>query len=76
MRNSQSAESLFLEYKLAADSDTQVYSDLMTAFPTNAFPKHAARAWKSAMLAEVWGTVATKLCGGKVDYIENWRTGK
>jgi hypothetical protein len=76
MRTSQSAESLFLEYRALADNYTQILSDLLTRTPTGAFPKVAAQVWRFGMLAEAWGKIATKLCGGKVDYIENWRTGK
>jgi len=61
---------------MAADNAAQVYSDLSTAFPLGSFPKHASRVWQYGMLAEMWGLIATKLCGRKVDYIERWRTGQ
>lgn len=71
----QTAVTLHLEYRLATDNATQVYSDLRTAFPLGSFPKHAARLWRYGMLAEMWGLIATELCGRKVDYLERWRTG-
>lgn len=76
MPGNQTAATLHLQYRMIADNEAQVFSDLRTAFPMRPFPKHAARAWRFAMLAEVWGIIATELCGRKVDYIEKWRTGQ
>lgn len=72
----QMAANLHMHYRTAADNATQVYSDLRTTFPLMSFQKHAARAWQAAMLAEIWGAIATELCGRRVDYLERWRTGQ
>lgn len=76
MVNLQSAASLHLEYRMMADNTTQVFSELMTAFPMQSFPKHAARVWRYAALAEMWGAVATQLSPSKKNYLDEWRTGK
>ena len=75
-RQDQTAANLHLEYRLATDNATQVYSDLRTISPFRSFPKHAARLWRFGMLAEMWGIIATELSGRKVDYLERWRTGQ
>lgn len=76
MQGNQTAASIHFQYRAMANNETQVYSDLRTAFPMRPFPKHAARAGRFMLLAEVWGIIATELCGRKVDYIEKWRTGQ
>lgn len=75
MRELQSAVSLHLEYRMSAEKEAQIFSDLMTTFPMRSFPKHAARVWRCAVLAEIWAIVATKLSPDKKDYLEKWRTG-
>lgn len=76
MKDLRSAATIHLQYRMMADNEAQVYSDLRTTFPLRPFPKHAGRAWRFGMLAEIWGVIATELCGRKVDYIEKWRTGQ
>jgi len=76
MAKNRLANHLFLEYRVLVDNELGVYNNLHTTFPGAAFPKHAARVWRFAMLAHIWGTMATKLCGGRVDYIEEWRSGR
>jgi hypothetical protein len=71
--NMQSAKSLFFEYRALARNEAQVYNDLKTAFPMQSFPKHARRFWKSAVLAELWGSIATQLGSDKIDYLKQWR---
>lgn len=75
MANNQLAKDMFLEYKLRAENKLETYNRLKTSFPLNNFPKHAAIAWQLAILAEAWGGIATKLNGGKIDYLKAWRNG-
>lgn len=76
MREIQSAASLHWEYRTKAENATETYNRLKTAFPLHQFPKHAARVWQLAVLAEVWGAIATKLSPDKKDYLNEWRTGQ
>lgn len=72
----RTARDIHLTYRLQADRAAETYSQLRTNFPTGEFPKFARIAWQKSMSAYVWGKIATALCGGKVDYIEEWRAGK
>lgn len=71
----RTAASLHLEYRAAAEETARVYSDLRTRLPGQ-YPKAARALWRVGMLAEVWGVIATRLSGGKVDYLANWREGR
>jgi hypothetical protein len=75
-RQDRIAADIHREYRTATDNATQIFTDLKTDFPLGSFPKHAARVWKYGMLAEVWAVIATNLCNGEVNYLEQWRTGK
>lgn len=65
-----------MQYRMRADNAAKVYSQLKTDFPHGSFPNHAAKVFWLGRYAEAWGEIATLLCGGKTNYIENWRTGK
>lgn len=65
----QLAKELFQEYKIRTNNQLHQYTHLKTSFPLSNFPIHAKRAWKSVMLEVIWGTIATKLSGGKIDYL-------
>lgn len=76
MKNNQTAESLFWEYRRAAETESNLYNHLKTTFPQNEFPKVAAQFWRHSVLAEAWGSLATKLNGKGVDYLAEWREGR
>lgn len=76
MAKNQLAKDLFQEYKLRTENKAETYNRLKTAFPLNSFPKHAAMVWQLGVLAEAWGSIATVLSGGKIDYIQDWRKGQ
>lgn len=76
MENRHFARDLFHEYKLRTRTETDIYSRLLTTFPTGSFPKYANKVLQSIALAMLWGEIATKLNGGKVDYIKEWRAGR
>lgn len=68
------ARELFQNYRkrVVKDADTYVYLKVMA--PHLEFPKYARMLWRHGMLAEMWGMIATKLSGGKVDYLRTWGT--
>lgn len=72
----QLAKDLFREYKIKTDNKVHQYTKLKTYFPSNSFPNQAAGTWRTMMLMLIWGTVATQLSGGKVDYLRKWRADK
>lgn len=72
----QTAKDLFWEYRTKTDHELDKFNHLKTAFPLSNFPKVAATGWRVGMLAVIWGTIATRLSGGKIDYLEGWRVGK
>ncbi len=76
MDDLRKAGELHTEYRMLADRETQIFSDLMTAYPLKSFPRYAARVWQCGMLAEIWGVIATQLSPDRRDYIDEWRTGK
>jgi len=70
------AKDMFLEYKRLTHTEAVIFSRLRTDFPTGSFPKHESRLRKAAVLAVFWARTATTLCGGKVDYMAEWRAGR
>lgn len=76
MEKNQTAESLFRGYRRLAENEGETYNRLKTSFPTNEFPKHAARFWRFSVLAEAWGSIATELSSEGVDYLNEWREGQ
>ncbi len=75
MKSNRMAKEMFLMYKLKVENEAEEYNRLSSAFPLGVFPIHAKRIACSAMLAEIWGTLATVLGGSKVDYMARWRQG-
>lgn len=76
MANKLWAKDLFQEYRRLTHSEVAIYNHLRMTFPTSSFPKHANRLRKAAVLAVFWAQMATKLNGGKIDYMAEWRAGK
>lgn len=76
MGNNQFARDLFREYRQLTENKVETYNRLKTSFPLNNFPKHAAQVWQLATLAEAWGSIATALNGGQINYLKNWRDGQ
>jgi len=75
MKN-QMAKNIFLEYKKITEIEIVAYNNLKALYPLSDFPRSAKRVWKYGVLAELWGHIATKLNGGKVNYIDKWRQGQ
>lgn len=72
----QTAESLFHEYKVRTERNVRVYNNLKTFHPYESFPKLARHIWQMGILAEMWGTIASRLSGNKRNYLADWREGK
>jgi hypothetical protein len=75
MNSNQKASLIFREYKRKTENEIGLYNNLKTIFPYVDFPKHARRVWRVAILAEIWGIMATKLSGGTINYLDEWRRG-
>ena len=75
MKPNTLAKDLFKEYRTLAERGTENYVKLKVAFPLAGFPRHGAAIWRLGMLAEIWGTIATRLGRGKVNYLGKWATG-
>jgi hypothetical protein len=74
--NTQSAESIFKAYKIQLELAVTQYNSLSESYPGSSFPTLARQIWRSGMLAEAWGIIASKLNKQGINYMENWRTGK
>lgn len=75
MDRNQLAKEMFHQYRRKTDEELETYNRLRMAFPFNRFPKIAQKVWRLAVLAEAWGAIATRLNGGKINYLEQWRIG-
>ena len=72
MKNLRAAE-IFESYKIKAN----ITFDLIARQPDHTANKHTVLSFERySLLAEYWGELATKLSGGKINYLENWREGK
>jgi len=72
----QTAEQLFNEYRNHTENLLRVITRIKDERPNGRCPATAASFWRAGMLAEIWGTVATTVSQNKVNYLEQWRTGK
>ena len=72
----QTAENLFKSYKIQLELIVTNYNHLAESYPGASFPILKRQIWRSGMLAEIWGTLATKLNTKGINYLENWRNGK
>lgn len=75
MKNHKASE-LFEEYKGKTIISCELYNKKVEMNPENSYGAIAAGIWRYGILAEIWGTIATKLSGGKINFMENWRLGK
>lgn len=66
------AKDIFQTYRKKVGKDADIYVYLKVTAPHVEFPKYARMLWRHGMLAEMWGTIATKLSGGKVNYLRSW----
>ena len=69
------ARDIFETYKTRAEKDASLYVFLRVKAPYFEYPRYRRALQKHAVLAELWGTIATKLSGGKVDYLRDWARG-
>jgi len=69
------AREIFKTYRTRAEKDASVYVHLRIMAPYFDFPRYKRALERHAILAEMWGTIATKLSGGKVDYLRAWAKG-
>lgn len=75
LNQSQKAEKIFSQYRQRVESSLAFYNKLQTATPGFPYPTLARKIWREGMLAEIWATIATRLSGNKVNYLENWSQG-
>ena len=74
--NTQSAESIFESYKIQLELAVTQYNSLSESYPGSSFPTLARQIWRSGMLAEMWGIIASKLNKQGKNYLAEWREGK
>lgn len=70
------SEKIFKDAKFKVEKSVRWYNHLCNTFPRHSFPILASRIWREGMLAEIWGTVATKLSKEGVNYLDEWRQGR
>lgn len=69
------AREIFQTYRRKAGKDADVYVFMRTQMPHLDFPKYKKMLWRHGLLAEIWGIIATKLSGDKIDYLRSWSQG-
>lgn len=70
------ARQLFWEYRDQLRTAVNVFNLLKERSPYGHFPTLAKKIWRLGVLTEAWGNIATALCGGETDFLEDWRQGR
>jgi hypothetical protein len=70
------AESLFKSYKIMTELSVSQYNKLAESYPGASLPTLARQIWRSGMLAEIWGVIASKLNKQGKNYLAEWREGR
>lgn len=72
----QTAEQLFNEYRNQTEKLITTFTHLKDIRPLGEFPATSAALWRTGVLAELWGIIASKGSVSHRNYLEEWRTGK
>lgn len=71
----QRAEELFNEYRNITEKLARVITRIKTEIPHGTCPATEASFERAGILAELWGTIASKGSATHRNYLEEWRTG-
>ncbi len=70
------AEKIFRDAKYNTERAVKTYTFLKNLWPLYNFPQLTNRIWREGMLAEIWGTIATRLSTKGINYLDEWRQGR
>lgn len=70
------AEKIFSLYRSQVEKSVFFYNRLQTKTPGVPYPILARKIWREGILVEIWGVIATRLSGHRINYLQNWKEGK